>query len=482
MNKKVITFVSMALLLTGVPAYASTNPPSNVVATSEGTSITLNFGGIPGDNYIALCREYVNGVKASLSPITASTTSPITIKNLKAKSNYLCYVANNVTSKNWDKITPSEAEMTGFNWIASNQSGYITTKEIVIAPTNVRTVAGAGSIVVFFDYPKGASTATAVCTSKNGGAQLSQSNDASPIVLLNANPGNTYNCTLTTLSTSGVTSPSVTGNDVTVPVAGSGVPTSPAIDKVNLIGSQLVITSLPSLNGSAITTFNATCVNTSSKKIFTSSANTFKVTVPVDAIGSYSCTLSGSNSYGKSQESSAVVSTQVNPGSVRGLTHKVGTLNSSGANVVFTTPLDSGAVSVKISCIGTSSQNFGREYWTSAFSTNGKNPTGQIALTYGNWSCSYQNTSSAGLSPESNKIVVKIQLPAPTIKISKGKAIVYKPTSWTGAWAAICISSDSTQVIKGSSSSSVSMSLAKGKWLCSASLNSVLTQSKSITI
>ena len=482
MNKKVITLVSLALLLAGAPAYASTNPPSNVVATSEGTSITLNFGGIPGDNYIALCREYVNNTKATLSPITASTTSPITIKNLKAKSDYLCYVANNVTTKNWDKVVPTESEMTGFNWIASNQSGYITTKESIVLPTNVRTVAGAGSIVVFFDFPKGASSASALCTSKNGGAQLSQSNDASPIVLLNANPGNTYNCALTTLSTSGVTSTPVTGNDVTVPAAGSGIPTSPAIDKVNLIGSQLVVTSLPSLNGSAITTFNATCVNTSSKKIFTANASNFKVNVPVDALGTYSCTLSGSNGYGKSQESSAVISTQVNPGSVRGLTHKVGTLNSSGANVVFTTPLDPGAVSVKISCVGSSSQNFGREYWTSAVSTNGKNPTGQIALTYGNWSCSYQNTSSAGLSPESNKIVVKIQLPAPTIKVSKGKAIVYKPTSWTGAWAAICISADSTQVIKGSSSSSVSMSLAKGKWLCSASLNSVLTQSKSITV
>ena len=492
MKFKIFTIISSVLLVcTGFNlASAATLPkPTNATAEVQGADINISFAGIAGNNYIAACREYINGNKGTLSAFKTSFTSPITIKNLKQNSTYRCYIANNTgASKNWDNVVGSDQDTATFDWVQVLPTGYtngasdlILTKTSNNAPSNIRIVPAATSIAVFFNYPSNASSVSATCSPKNGGAQLTLSSDSSPIVLMSANASSVYSCYLTAYYANGVNSNPSTTVEITIPATTTGVPSAPGIGSVLLKGNQLVVTVIPPLNGSAVTSFNATCTNTGNGKIFTNTSSTYKVSMAVDQLASYSCTASAQGPYGRSAESSVFLSTESKNSNIA-LRFKLESPSQGGSYVTLTAPYDSSAVSVKFSCLGQSTQNYGKEVWGLSLPVTGKSPFVKLDLSYGDWGCIYQNTTNSGLGLESARVKVSVTLPAPAMKVIAGKLVVSKPATWSAPWSVVCSGSDSTQVVKTSSSSTLTLKLSKGSWKCAGSLNGQITSLKSVKV
>lgn len=206
MTKHIYAIILSLLLITIEPASASVTVDS-IDTTSD--SVTLNFisnntiNSNSDENFIGFCRLYVNGAKGELSKIYESSQSPITIKELKPRSKYKCYVATNKdTTKKWLGVVPTNEEIAKFSWsthdieFAVTKNSYSNPETLQeINPKNIYVKGNENSLAVYFEIVKDVASVEVKCVSSSDQI-LNVTVLSSPAVLSNAIAGELYTCSL----------------------------------------------------------------------------------------------------------------------------------------------------------------------------------------------------------------------------------------------------------------------------------------------
>ncbi|MDQ1479375.1 MAG: large repetitive protein, partial [Actinomycetota bacterium] len=309
--------------------------------------------------------------------------SPIDVTGLTNGKTYTC----TVTATNGVGTSP-----------ASTASEPVVPATVPDAPAQPSVTRGNQQIVVTFTAPANNGAAitsyAAACTSSNGGTSGNNSGTASPITVTGLTNGKSYTCKVTATNDVGTSSPSPASASV-VPAAVPSAPPQPSVSRGN---HQIVVTfTAPADNGSAITSYAASCTSPDGGTAATTSGTTSPITVTGLTNGkTYRCRVTATNAVGTgapSPSSDPVVPAGVpNPPAIG-----TATSGDSSASVRFGAPATNGSpiTSYSASC---TSNNGG----TSASNTGTTSPIAVIGLSNGkSYTCRVTATNAVGTSAPS---------------------------------------------------------------------------------
>jgi titin len=314
-----------------------------VTGVTRGVNVVTVAFTVPWDGSIAI-RSYTATCTSSDGGTTRTnqgSSSPITVGYLTNGFTYTCTVHAINSIGNSAESDPSDA----FVAAATPRPPVIT-----------GAILGGSSVSVAFrstgDGADAVTGYTVTCVSSNGGTLQHATDVASPIVVTSLTFLKTYSCTVVATNALG---PSAASAASTVFVAAT-VPSAPTVSGITRgINSASVAFTTPANNGSAITSYTATC--TSSDGGTTHSTAGTKSPLAVSSLtnaNTYTCTVRAKNAVGTGSDSAAsspfVAATTPGQPAVNTVTR------SSGAvSVDFTTPASGGAaiVSYKVACTST---------------------------------------------------------------------------------------------------------------------------------
>ncbi len=369
---------SAAALVVGVPD----TPPAPTVTLGNGV-LNVNFTppNLNGGTlvlYSATCTSSNGGTLA----FGSAATLPLTATGGTIGKTYTCHVdVQNSVGGSADSPTSAPIVISGLPG----------------APSTPALTSGDSSIVAAFTPGAANGDAitsnTASCTSTNGGAAGSNSGASSAITVTGLTNGKNYLCSVTSTNHVGTGTASPTNSIV------AGLPNAAGQPTVMSGDSQIVVNfTPPSLNGSPLVAYNATCISSGNPTAFGSGSGS-----PVTATGalngqSYSCHVTAVNSIGDGPDSpqSAAVIPAGEPGFPAPPTIAPG----NGKMVVtFVAPVSNGApiTSYTATCTSTDGGATGSATGTSS-------PIDVTGLTNGNtYTCDVSATNSAGPGPHSDE-------------------------------------------------------------------------------
>jgi hypothetical protein len=369
--------------LPAVPA-AVPDPPTITSVTRGNTLISVAFS--PGaDNgsaitsFAASCTSSNGGTAGSNS----GGGSPIDVTGLTNGKTYTC----TVTATNGVGTSP-----------ASDASATVVPATVPDAPAQPSVARGNEQIVVTFTAPAGNGSAitsyTAACTSSNGGTAGSNSGPASPITVTGLTNGKSYTCTVTATNDVGTGSQSPASASV-VPAAVPSAPAQPSLSRGN---HQIVVTfTAPADNGSAITSYAASCTSPDGGTAGTKPGAASPITVTGLTNGkTYRCRVTATNAVGTSPSSPS--SDPVVPAGVPN-PPAIGTATSGdgSASVTFGAPANNGSPITSYSASCTSSNG-----GAAGSNTGAASPISVTGLTNGkSYTCTVSATNSIGTSAPS---------------------------------------------------------------------------------
>jgi len=392
----------------GVPA-----APAQPTVTQGNLDLVVTYAA-PANNgsqitsYSAVCTSTNGGVLGSGSYTSPDGSAlPITVASVTSGKSYTCHVrATNAVGGSADSPESSPA---------------VTVGGVPGAPSLPTLVSGNAQITVSFvaGAPNGAAVTgnTATCTSTNGGVTGSASG-VSPIVVGGLTNGANYNCSVT--STNGI-GPGPASPTASVVV---GLPDGVAQPSVVSGDSQIVVGFVvPSLNGSPLVAYHATCLSAGNPVAFGSGMSS-----PVVATGAvdgqkYTCHVNAQNSVGEgpdSPESLVVVPAGV-PGFPPAPTITPG---NNVMQVVFVAPVANGAPITSYTATCSSSDG-----GVTAVMSGPASPINVTGLSDGNtYTCDVSATNSAGtgsISDESaSAVAAGVPAAAPQATVVGGPARV----------------------------------------------------------
>jgi Fibronectin type III domain len=294
-------------LLPSLPTIPSSVPgaPSITSVTPGNASVAVAFnapasnGGFPILNYEASCASSTGGVFGS----NIGLTSPISVSGLTNGRTYTCTVtATNVIGTGGSSAPSSPVVPAAAPGTPAQPSVASGNAEIVV------------SVAAPNDNGSPITSYSASCTSSNGGVPGSKSDTAPPITVTGLTNDRTYTCTVNATNAVGTsgTSPAslpTTPSAAVTPPAVPDAPAAPTVTRGN--GVFIVAFGTPADNGSAITSYNASCTSSNGGVTRTQSGGASPLSVSNISTGkSYRCTVSASNGVGTgpaSQPSAAVV-------------------------------------------------------------------------------------------------------------------------------------------------------------------------------
>jgi hypothetical protein len=374
-------------------ATAPAPPAAPVVSQGAGT-LVVAFGapasnGSPISGYSVACVSGDGGALASGSAVV----SPVTASGGTVGKSYTCHVdAVNAFGGSGDSPQSSPA---------------VTIAGVPGAPVVSSVVSGNGQVTVAFSAgaPNGDVVVgnTATC-SPSGGGVSGEASGVSPIVVAGLTNGVGYACSVVSTNAvgSGVASGSVS---VVVGLPGAaGQPTVMAGD------SQIVVSFVPpSLNGSPLVAYNATCLSPGNPVAFGSGLGS-----PVVASGAvdgqgYTCHVTAENSVGDGPDSP--VSVSVVPAGVPGFPNPAPTITPGDGvmAVAFVAPADNGAPITSYTATCTSSDG-----GATGVTSGPRSPIDVTGLTDGNtYTCDVSATNSAGTGSVSDESVAAVENAVP---------------------------------------------------------------------
>jgi titin len=412
-------------LVVGVPE----QPAQPTVAAGD-TQIVVTFVtpanvGSPIASYTATCTS-TNGGVTGTAVLAGATAAPITVTSVTNADTYTCTVlATNAAG----------------NGAASPSSLAVVPAAVPNAPAQPTTAAGNERITVSFVAPTdNGSTFTAfaaTCLSSDGGtpgAETVTGPAATPIVVTSLTNGDTYTCTVAATNGAG-TSPPSPASAPTVPAA---APAAPAISDVTVGSASLTVSFAPnSNNGSAITTFTATCSSANGGITGSMSGPNSPLTVsPLTDGNVYACTVTATNSIGASAASAsspAMVVGQPGPPALASVVSDPAPASSGSLKVSFHSgAANASAILVyRATCIPLGSGAVGS-------STAAASPITVANLLSGHaYSCSVTATNFFGTSVASGPAAAIVGTPAPpnvlaVLQLAHGIALPLAPPADNG--------------------------------------------------
>ena len=323
------------------PFVAATYPDAPTVTglTRGANTATVAFsapwnGSAVIRSYTATCASSDGGTTRA----NQGSGSPITVGYLTNGNTYTCSVhATNVIGDGAES-DPSDS------FVAAT-----TPRPPVVSGVSL----GSNSVSVAFrstgDGADAITTYTATCTSSNGGTTRNNSGASSPIAVSSLSNSKSYTCTV--VATNGI------GNSAASAASSSfvaaTVPAAPSVTSVTRgSNSGSVAFSAPANNGSAITSYRATCASSDGGTSRNASATKSPISVgSLTNAKTYTCTVTATNAIGTSSASvaSAPFTAATTPGTP---TVTAATRSSGAVAVAFTAPANGGAAitSYKASC------------------------------------------------------------------------------------------------------------------------------------
>ncbi len=290
--------VTIALGTAALPAWAvPPDAPGPPTASPGNATIDVSFaaplsdGGSPLTGYTASCASSDGGATGT-SP---GLSSPITVGSLTNGKTYTC----SVTATNVDGTSGP-----------SPDSGAAIPATVPDAPAPPSISAGNTQITVTFSAPASnggqpINNYTATCTSSNGGATGSASNAGlvQAITVSALTNGKSYTCHVTAANVAG-TSGASTDSSPAVP---SGTPDAPAQPSITAGNTQITVNfGAPPDNGSAITSYSASCTSSNGGTPNSNTGGGSPIVVSGLTNGStYTCTVTATNGRGPGPASSA---------------------------------------------------------------------------------------------------------------------------------------------------------------------------------
>lgn len=183
-----------------------------------------------------------------------------------------------------------------------------------VGPPDAPTVSGVTSTLtaIQVSFTPGADNGSAItgfsatCTSSNGGAPGTQSGASSPLTVGSLTTGKTYTCTVTATNAIG-TSPASTASAAIVPAAAPATPVSVEalpLPTAAATGPLRVKFANGGSNGSAVTSYTASCTSANGGVSGTATGATAPLTVAALTTGKrYTCTVTATNARGTSTAS-----------------------------------------------------------------------------------------------------------------------------------------------------------------------------------
>jgi len=281
-----VTFVALLATATAAsPAWASPpDAPAAPTVSAGNAEIVVGFNP-PADNgnpiisYAATCTGGTSSVTRS------GTSSPIIVFGLVNGTSYTC----TVDATNGDGTGPESPP--------SAASVPATVPDAPLAPS----VAATGTeITVTFAAPDndgGSAITSFAATCDDGTSPVTMSGPNSPIIVAGLVRGTTYTCVVTATNALGTSQPSPDSVPVTVPAAVPSAPARPTVERGN---AKVTVTFVPPANnGSAITSYTATCTGRSVTNHVSMSGTSSPIVVPLLANGTkYTCTVTATNAVG----------------------------------------------------------------------------------------------------------------------------------------------------------------------------------------
>jgi len=388
------------LLVAGVVAtpawgFPPDPPPGQPDVTSGNHQVTVEFppssvnGGFRIDSYTATCTPSNGGAGPASDtesvPLQLPPSYVFTVTGLTNDRTYTCTVhAHNENGEVSGESLPSDP--------------VTPTAQVPDPPAKPTATAGNESAVVSFTAPADNGSAitlyTAACTSSDGGAFGSATMSASPITVPNLTTNKTYTCTVTAINGAGESNESPDSD----PIVPLGVPDAPVITSVTRGNASVDVGfTVPPDNGSAITSFTATCTSTNGGASGSTVGSVALLTVGgLTNARNYRCTARAANGFGNGPASAP--STQVVPAGAPN-PPQIGAADpgNGSAAVNFTAPANNGAAITSYDATCTSTNG-----GTTATGTGAHSPVGVAGLDNGHaYSCSVQAINAMGPSQSS---------------------------------------------------------------------------------
>ncbi|HTD50325.1 MAG TPA: fibronectin type III domain-containing protein, partial [Acidimicrobiia bacterium] len=403
------------------PASASATPIGKPAApaqptVTQGNQLLVVTYTAPANNgsqitsYTAVCTSTNGGALGTGTYNTLDgTASPINVASVTSGKSYTCHVrATNGVGASPDSLESSPP---------------VTVGGVPGAPSLPTLASGNAQIAVSFvaGAPNGAPVTgnTATCTSTNGGAAGSASG-VSPITVTGLTNGANYNCSVVTTNIVGPGPASPTASVVV------GLPAGVAQPSVVSGDAQIVVGFVaPSLNGSPLVGYHATCLSAGNPVAFGSGMGS-----PVVASGAvdgqrYTCQVNAQNAVGEGPDSPASV--VVVPAGVPGFPPAPTiTAGNNVMHVVFVAPVANGApiTSYTASCASS-------DGGVTVVVSGPASPINVTGLSDGNtYTCDVSATNSAGtgsISDESAPAVaagVPAAVALPSVVGGPGRLVV----------------------------------------------------------
>jgi hypothetical protein len=254
--------------------------------------LTVSFipgasNGSPITGYTARCTSSNGGVAAS----TPGAASPLTVAGLTTAKTYRCTVkATNAagtgpaSSPSAPVIVGSPTAPTGVKAVPGSTSG-------TTGPLTVSFTSGANNGSAITSY-------TASCISSNGGVSGSKSGAASQVTVTGLTTAKTYTCSVRAINARGAGLASAPSPAIAV-----GAPAAPTgVTAVKVASGTLKISyTAGANNGSAITSYTATCASSNGGVSGSASGTASPFTVGSLTPGdTYTCTVGATNARGTS--------------------------------------------------------------------------------------------------------------------------------------------------------------------------------------
>lgn len=334
----------------------------------------------PSDTGTAAIIDYTATCAAGASQfIKTGTAGPLTVTGLTNGTTYDCSVKarNSVGSSPASGITS------------------VTPATVPSAPAVSGVQQGVGQLTVTFTAGATGGSAitgfTASCT-PTGGAAVSATGTASPIVVTGLTNGTTYGCSVTATNVIGTSNASSSQNGTT-----AGVPAAPAIGSATAGNGQLSVSfTAGSSNGSAITGYTASCTPTGGSAKTGTGTSSPVVVAGLTNGTAHSCSVTATNAVGTSAASGSVNGT---PATVPGApTIGTATAANGSISIAFTAPASNGGSAITTytgSCAPTTAG-------TTRTATGAASPISVTSLSNGTtYDCTVTATNAVGASAAS---------------------------------------------------------------------------------